>query len=474
MRADRTDEAGRVERHSAAFRKELGLRDLVLTQILYVVGLSWVGTAAKLGPSQIAFWLAAMVLFYLPQAAVVVHLSRRFPLEGGLYQWAKLGLGGGVAFLVAWNLWLYAIVLLGAVGIQVANAAVYAAGPSAPWLAGMAGSRAFMGATSGVLLGALVVTSILGLGVGKWVHNAGGVLLLFAFALLIALPVIGMARGTLRDYHPFAVAAPALTLFNLNVFGKLAVGALSGFEYAAVLAGESRDPGRTIGRSVIIAAPVIALMFILGTASILALVPAEQIDLVGPIPQAFRVGLGALGGAAALAVPLAVASVTARSVASASVLFTTTTRLPMVTGWDHLMPSWFARLHPRWRTPVNSILFVGACGLAFALAGMTGVGEQEAFQLLDNAAGIFYGLTYLVLFAVPLVGLRHARSPRWLRAASAVGFAVTALYVVLSVLPIVTVESRLAFAAKIGGVVLGANAVGAALYWTARERARSE
>src|SRR5882672_10533381 len=96
-----------VEEKSAGLRKELGLTDLVLTQILYVVGLSWVGAAAKLGQSQIVFWLAAMLLFYLPQAAVVVHLSRRFPLEGGLYQWAKLGLNHGIAFLVVWNLWVY-------------------------------------------------------------------------------------------------------------------------------------------------------------------------------------------------------------------------------------------------------------------------------------------------------------------------------------------------------------------------------
>jgi amino acid transporter len=149
--------------------------------------------------------------------------------------------------------------------------------------------------------------------------------------------------------------------------------------------------------------------------------------------------------------------------------------MPMVTGWDHLMPSWFARLHPRWRTPVNSILFIGACALAFAIAGTFGVGEQEAFQLLDNAAGIFYGLTYLVLFAIPLVGLRAvgARAPLWLRAVSLAGFATAVLYVVLSVVPIVTVESRLAFAAKIGGLVVAANALGAGLYLRARRRARA-
>ena len=442
----------------------------MLTQILYVVGLSWVGAAAKLGQSQIVFWLAAMALFYLPQAAVVVHLSRRFPLEGGLYQWAKLSLNHGIAFLVVWNLWVYAIILLGASGISVANAVVYAIGPKAAWLSG---NRVYMAAITGALLGGLVVVSIVGLGVTKWIHNGASVLMMLAFALLIALPFISMARGTLQDYHPFAITAPALTLLSVNIFGKLAVGALSGFEYVAVLAGESRDPKRTISLSVIIAAPIIALMFILGTSVIQAVVPMDQIDLVGPIPQAFRMGLGSLV-AAALVIPFAVAAVSSRQVANSSVIFTATTRMPMVAGWDNLMPSWFTRLHPRFRTPVNSILFIGACALLFALLGMTNVGEQEAYQLLDNAAGILYGLTYLVLFAIPLVGLRSTdeRAPLWLRGAAATGFATTVLYIILSVLPIVAVESRLAFAVKISGVVVVANTLGVLLYVGERSRTR--
>jgi amino acid transporter len=462
-------ESRNVEEHSTHLRKELGLRDLVLTQILYVVGLSWVGTAAKLGESQIPFWLLAMALFYVPQAAVVVYLSRRFPLEGGLYQWAKLGLNGGIAFLVGWNLWLYAIVLLGAFGIQVANAIVYAVGPSAQWLSG---SHVYIGAVTGFLIGALVVVSILGLRWSKWVHNIGAVLLLAAFALLLVLPLINVARGTLRAYHPLVMAAPALTLFNLNIFGKLAVGALSGFEYVAVLAGETRDARRNIGRSVIIAAPLIALMFILGTSAIQALVPPDQVDLVGPIPQAFRMALGS-SGAVAIIVPFAIFAVTARTVANSSVIFTATSRMPMVAGWDSLMPAWFARLSPKYKTPVNSILFIGACSLVFGAAGMFNVGEQEAFQLIDNAAGIFYGLTYLVLFAVPLVGLARTgqRAPLWLRVLASLGLAVTALYMVLSVIPIVSVVSRLAFALKISVLVAGANAVGVGLYLRKRRAA---
>jgi hypothetical protein len=54
-----------VEARSAGLRKELGLIDLVLMQILYVVGSSWVGTAAKLGSSHTVFWLLAIALYYL-------------------------------------------------------------------------------------------------------------------------------------------------------------------------------------------------------------------------------------------------------------------------------------------------------------------------------------------------------------------------------------------------------------------------
>jgi amino acid transporter len=458
-----------IEQQSTQLKKELTLTDLVLTQIMYVVGLSWVGTAAKLGTAQIPFWLAAMALFYLPQAVVVVHLSRRFPLEGGLYQWAKLGLNEGIAFLVGWNLWIYAIVLLGVVGLSVANALVYAIGPSAQWLSG---NHVYMGAVSGGLLGTLVVITILGLRVGKWVHNAGAVLLLISFVLLLALPMINVAHDTLRAYHPLAITAPALTLFNLNIFGKLAVGGLSGFEYVAILAGETHNARRNIARSVIITVPVIALMFILGTSAVLALTPPDQIDLIGPIPQAFRNGLGMMG-AATILIPFAVLAASARTIANSSLIFAATSRMPMVAGWDRLIPAWFSRLHPRFRTPVNSVLFIGGCGMIFAAAGMINVGEQEAFQLLDNGAGILYGLTYLALFAVPLVGLARTgeRAPNWIRAASLAGFATTVLYIILSVVPIVDVVSRMSFALKISSVVVGANIIGVLLYRRGRRLA---
>ncbi len=133
-----------------------------------------------------------------------------------------------------------------------------------------------------------------------------------------------------------------------------------------------------------------------------------------------------------------------RSIAVVSIYFTGNTRLPMVAGWDNLLPGWFSRLHRRYKTPVNSILFVGIVTLLFAIVSQLGVGAQEAFQLIDNAAGIFYGIAYLALFAIPICGLRAlpVRASLWLRIAATIGFLVTLLYIVLTIVPIVQVESR--------------------------------
>src|SRR5262249_46536746 len=157
------------------------------------------------------------------------------------------------------------------------------------------------------------------------------------------------------------------TLFSLNVFGKMAMGALSGFEYVAVMAGETRNPERSIGRATLIAAPIIALMFILGTSSVLAFVPIHDINLIGPIPQVLRIGVGASGVGSLIAL-LAIFSLTVRTVANTSIIFTGNTRMPLVAGWDRLLPAWFTRLHPRFRTPVNSIFFCGFVAIVFGTA----------------------------------------------------------------------------------------------------------
>src|SRR5207249_3818883 len=221
----RTEEE-RVQARSSVFEKELGLRDLVLTQIVFVVGTSWVGTAAKLGPSQTVYWLLAILLFSLPVAAVVIYLNRFFPLEGGLYQWAKFGFNDFTGFMVAWNLWLLGIVVMAGTGLVVATNLSYAIGPSANW---MPGSKWFVSLVNSVLVVSLIVATLRGLALGKWIHNAGAVMLLITYGALVALPFLSAARGTLHEYHPVTFVLPTISLFSLNILSKMALGALSGF-----------------------------------------------------------------------------------------------------------------------------------------------------------------------------------------------------------------------------------------------------
>jgi len=296
--------------------------------------------------------------------------------------------------------------------------------------------------------------------------------MLVTFGALLVLPWLNLAKGTLPSFHPLATAVPVVSLMSLNLLGKMGFGALGGFEYVAIHAGECRDPVKAIARSVAVAAPIIAAMFILGTSSVLALVPFDAIDLIAPIPQVLSLGFRPFGVVSAIA-PLTIVVLACVRVAQSSVMFAGNTRLPMVAGWDGLLPPWFTRVDPRYGTPVNSIVFVGAATLALGIAGLVGVGKQEAFQLLWNASAIFYGLTYLVMFAIPLIGLRDRaeRTPIWLKAAALPGFLMTALYVTLSILPIVQVESRFVFAAKICGLIAVTNAIGLAIFLTKRGRA---
>jgi len=342
----------------------------------------------------------------------------------------------------------------------------------------MATSKPFVTLFSCALVGILVAASTRGLAVGKWVHNAGGVLLLLTFLVLIGLPFVALLTGRIPTYHPIVFklpsfsAEPGVLTNHLNIFSKLALGALTGFEYIAILAGECRTPARNIGRSVIIAAPIIAIMFILGTSSVLAYFRPDQVDLIGPIAQVLSRGFGQFGAVASSVVSLVILALIGRLVALMSIYLTANARLPMVAGWDGLLPAWFTRLHERHRTPFNSILFVGATALAFGLLGILGVGMQEAFQLLDNAAGIFYASTYVVLFAIPLFAAERIglKAPLWLRLASASGALVSLLYIGFTIVPIVEVENRLAFAAKLVGVAVSLNLLGVLLYSAGRRR----
>jgi glutamate:GABA antiporter len=184
-----------------------------------------------------------------------------------------------------------------------------------------------------------------------------------------------------------------------------------------------------------------------------------------------RLGLHSFRIAGAIA-SVAIVLMTVRSISSMSIHFTGSSRLPMVAGWDHLLPAWFSRLHTRYKTPINSIVFVGAITLVIGISSQIGAGMQEAFQLVDNAANVFYGIVYAVMFAIPIAGAAaiRTRARLWLQLAAICGFVVSLLAIFFTIYPIIDVPSPLIFATKIIAVTLIANAIGAAIFGLGQRR----
>ena len=473
--AQASSPAGYGADHS--LRRQLRVGDLVLAQILCVVGSTWVGVGAGLGRAQTLMWIAAMAVFYLPMGAAVIGLNRVMPLEGGLYVWARRAFGDLTGFLTAWNLWMYSIATTAVILYATPTEIAYLIGPSARWLP----QNAWVSfAIVALLTGALTWTAVRGLELGKWIHNVGGAAMLLVFAVLIALPLWAVAHN---GAHAFAGTQgwsltpqlPAINLRMMALFGQMLFGALCGLEYIAIFAGESQDPARNIGRSVWIASPLICAMFILGTSAVVAFVPQGHIDYIAPIPQTLRVALGnsGIGNVVAMA---AIVLVEMRLLGATSLLFNAAARLPMAVGWDALLPEWFARLHPRRRTPVNSIFCAAAMVLALVALASLGVHAQETYQLLMNASLTHYELTYLAMFAAPVVGMRwlRRRMPWWLKCACISGFVATLFCLSISIFPYIDVLNRAGYAAKIGGTVVVSNLAAASFFFLRKNRAAAK
>src|SRR5436309_11294217 len=209
MRTELQRAEQKVQTPSEFLKKPLGLFDLVLTQILFVVGSTWVGAAAKRQQAHLFFWRLTILLFYIPQAAVVIYLNRRMPLECGIYQWAKLGFNEFTGFIVAWNLWLLSITVIALGGMFTTTNLSYAIGPGAAW---MPSSQWCVSLISAALVGGLGWTCVRGLSLGKWLHNVGAFAMLIVYAALIFLPLVGLARGELKTYHPLQLALPTMSI----------------------------------------------------------------------------------------------------------------------------------------------------------------------------------------------------------------------------------------------------------------------
>lgn len=447
----------------------MGLRDLVLLHIVAIVGLRWLLTASNIGPSSILLWLLAVLLFFIPQGLAVLELSSRLPEEGGIYVWTREAFGPLHGFICGWAYWVNNLIYFPSLIVFIAGNAVFVLGQR---YAGLADNTLYQVLFSLGILWLAMGLNIVGLRTGRWVHNTGAAANWIAVALLIILGAAMWALGAGQNPFTAGPILPELSRGSLGLWSSLCF-ALAGLELAVVMSGEVRDPSRSLPRSILIAAPLIAGIYIIGTLAVLAIFTGSWIDLVTGVVEAIadageHFGLPLTRLAGLLLVLTGMGGIGAWLAGSA--------RVPFVVGLDRYLPPVLGRIHPRWETPYVALLVQGVGASFFILLGALGSSVEEAYLVLVDTTIIVYFIPYLYLFlALAVLRRRRAGTERpafmipggrtGVALVAASGFATTAVSIVLATLPTDVARSPLWFFTKVVGGAAGLLAVGLVFYF---------
>ncbi len=462
-------------------RRVLTLRDLVLFNIVAVLGLRWLATAAKAGPSALVLWLLAAALFFVPQGLAVLELSSRYPREGGIYTWTRETLGEGHGFLCGWCYWINNVLYYPNLLISTAVIATYVVGRGGTALAD---NRLYIIiATLGALWFAAGV-NIAGASGGKWLQNLGGIGTYIPALMLIVLGGISVATHAPANTITLAGFRPDFSnLAALNLWASIAF-AFSGMELSATMGDEVRDAARNLPRAIYIAAPLVAAAYILGSASVLWLVPVGELNITSGFIQAIVKGTEQIGGGAGLAWcgVLAAAAYTVGNMGGLGAWLVGPARVAFVIGLDRYFPPAFGRIHPRFGTPYVAILVQAVLATVFLLLSLVGRGTsvERAYLILLDTQLLIYFIPYLYLFLSFLIQVSRS-APAALRAVpggrpvikvlGACGFLVTALAMVLAGVPPEGGRQGALFLLKVAGGAAGFLAAGGLIYARGRRRA---
>jgi glutamate:GABA antiporter len=457
--------------------RALKLRDLILFNLVAVLGLRHLGTTAKFGPGSLLMWLIAAVFFFIPQGLAVMELSSRFPKEGGIYFWTKRALGEGHGFLCGWCYWINNVLYYPNLLISAAVIATFifeksGTGLSDNWIY-------VLPMTLGTLWIAVVI-NIVGLGTGKWLQNAGGVGTYIPGLILILLGAYGAITAAPANQLSLATLKPDLGNFPaLNLLASIAF-AFAGLELASTMADEIENPRRNLPRSIFISAPLIAIVYVLGTAAVLWQLPNKDVNVVSGFLQAIKAGADNISPILWWVAPLCAALYSIGNLGSMGAWLIGPARVAFVIGLDHYFPKAFGAVHPRWHTPYVAILVQAMLATIFLLLSVLGKGTkvEDVYLILLDTQILIYFIPYLYLFIAFLIHRRRSAHSSeimlvpggpigaWFTSLS--GIVVTLFAMIIATIPPPDLGNPLLFRFKVIGGALGFILGGGLIYWRAR------
>jgi glutamate:GABA antiporter len=418
-------------------KRSLRFRDLTLFYVVTILSVRWIATAAAAGPGTLVVWVLALVGFFLPLAASVLALAARYPEEGGLYVWTREAFGDGTAFLAAWTYWMSNLPYFPAILYFGAGSALVAFGHNGRALA--ASPAYYMGFAVFWLL-VIMALNVRGIESGKWLNNICSVGNWLPILILVLLAAAFARHHGSATHFTAATLTPHLTLRNA-IFWSTIFFAFAGCEAGSFMGGEIENAQRVLPRALFTAGSIIAIAYIAGTTAMLIALPSEAVSGVDGFMRGAEHLCGQLG--IPWLIPLLAALVTLSAVGGAAGYLSATSRLPFVAGIDRYLPAAFGSIHPRFRTPWVALTVYGCAGIVTAILGQAGTTVRGAYDVLVSMSVITMFIPYLLLFAALIRLVRRGALTRLplpggapvAIALAAIGFASTALTIVLSTIP---------------------------------------
>ena len=388
--------AGRDAVEQPHLKRVLGRRDLVLLFVVAVFNLNVLPSIAANGGVTIWLWLIALILFFWPQGIAVIELAHRYPGEGGVYLWAKEVFGDFHGFLSGWCYWTNNMMYVPTVMLYFVGVSVFVLGPGHEKLAD---SRPFALGASVVLLALLVVLNVIGLGVGKWINNLGGIGTFVAAFLLMGLgAVVYVKYGTAMHWADFQIQANPR--FVLNSFGVICFG-LVGLELASIMGDEIENPRKTLPGAVAWGGVLSGLLYVGATLTLLIAVDKNTISVLQGIVQAVshmagQVGVGWIVAPFAFLLSVSIAGIGSAWLGGSA-------RIPFVAGLDSYMPAWLGRIHPKYATPYAALIVHASVSLILVILNFVSTGNvQASFQSLLSLAVVLQLIPFLYVFGAIL------------------------------------------------------------------------
>jgi glutamate:GABA antiporter len=416
-----------------------------------VIGSRWISAAAHAGPGSIVLFLFGAVFFVAPLAVAVGTLTVKYPDAGGIYVWTRNDFGPWNGFVCFVCYWIQIAVWFPSAAMFYVAAAAYAFGPR---FAHLADSRTYVVVASLAVIWIALGTNILGVQVGKWTENIGGIASLLLAAVLVAVGILVFSKQGSATPINFA---PTWNWDTVNLWGVIAF-AMSGLEMVAMMAGEMRNPQRDVPRAGWITSVFAIGFYASTTLALLVILRPEKISELNGLAQASLAASGILD--TPWLVPGIALLVLASAVGQFGGIGASVSRIPYAAGVDHLLPASFAKVHPRWSTPHVSILTLGFAATIMLILLQLGDTVRAAYQSLVSLMVITGFLPYLYLFGSAWKAGK--------RVAAVLGGAVTILVIVCSVVPTPEIHDVWAFEGKLVLGTLGTIALARFMYGRAQ------